>query len=132
MRIAPLVNPAAQVPEFFLDLETGRPIPPTKAVQLEADLRQLLASDWGRRVLAWLIYDRCRIKGAVYDARIKEGDSSELYLAFRDGMRAIGGDLDDGFRKLDPGLWFQMVSEHNATVATDTAAASTTSDGATP
>jgi hypothetical protein len=92
-------------------------VPENDAKQVALDLISLLDARAGRHVMAWLIYDVCMLEGPSYEGAIKDGGSSERYTEFREGVRAVGADLKNAIRYLDPGHWELLEAERNRMLA---------------
>lgn len=79
--------------------------------QLDDSLKEIMASESGRKFMHWLIFEQCRMFGAVTDLAIKDGHCASLHSWLEDGRRQVGMDLLNYVQALAPAEQLLMVEE---------------------
>lgn len=88
--------------------------------QLKADLQDMLKTESGRRIAAWLIYDlgalesisfRNNAPGSPVPMGIKDGMGAAQHLAFHEGRRDMAADLYNQLADADPAGLAQTMQE---------------------
>ena len=71
---------------------------------LRDDLKYVMSSEQGRRLLHHLIYEECKLEGISYAAHAND-------TAFREGQRRIGALLQTMLRVVTPSEYIAMMAE---------------------
>ena len=78
---------------------------------LNADLKKLMSTDWGRRIAHSLIYDFGNILSVGYDLSVRDGMCAALHHARTDGVRSVGRAFMERLHLADENAYIAMLEE---------------------
>jgi hypothetical protein len=79
--------------------------------QREADLRSMMAQEWGRRLCHWLVFDLGKLQTSSFNPSIKDGYCAALHSARSEGARDFAIELHNEVQRLAPQQFLTMMSE---------------------
>lgn len=93
-----------------------REIPREETDQLHADMRNLLGTKWGRRLMHRILFHFCNLQAPVFDRSIGDGMCAALHNARASGVQAVGTHLLEALQKADPRAYSMLLREEAAAI----------------